>query len=286
MADTQPAKKAAAKKTATTKEPAAPTAQEVWDRLTAPFPQDWVERLPKVLRRDDNDKGRCEAGAWYSADGHACGGWHSRAVHLDYVGHAGITMRLNDVLGPGGWSFQPYAHGQEGLPLMGREFYASLTITVPGEDPVTKWDMAANYNGPQEALGDALRRCAMRFGIGTYLWAKSDHAHNLATQQEPPAPEPQVPPAQAPQPNQQAAPVMDETPVHVQTLYQVIGALTEPQKQGLAFWWDGHQERGELPPRAEMATVTPEQGAMVEAAVLAVSEGRDPDAQEAAQGPR
>jgi hypothetical protein len=157
----------------------------IWEALCRPFAADEIEKLPKTMRRDDQDRGTCAQGSRYSADGFFCGKYHARAIHLDYVGHAGITMRLNDVLGPEGWDFRPYATTPEGLPLISASvFYASLTILG-----VTKWDMAANFNGPQEAYGDALRRCAMRFGVGTYLWSKSDTAAALADQ--PPLPTPQ-----------------------------------------------------------------------------------------------
>lgn len=148
--------------------------------LTRPFSADEIEKLPKTLRAKDDNKGTCN-NSQYSADGYFCGKYHARAVHLDYVGHAGITMRLNDVLGPAGWEFEPFATTPEGLPLISASvFYARLTILG-----VSKWDMAANFNGPQEAYGDALRRCAMRFGIGTYLWSKSDAAAALANEPPP-----------------------------------------------------------------------------------------------------
>lgn len=149
---------------------------EIWTALTRPFAPEDIEKLPKNMKRDDQDRGTCQKGSRYSADGYYCGKYHARAIHLDYVGHAGITMRLNDVVGQEGWSFAPYALTPEGLPIISQSvFYARLTILG-----VEKWDMAANFNGPQEAYGDALRRCAMRFGIGTYLWSKSDSAAALA----------------------------------------------------------------------------------------------------------
>lgn len=165
----------------TTETTPAPVDPSVWERLAAPFDVSWVEKLPKQVSRDDQDKGRCVAGSRVSADGHACGGWHARSVHLDYIGHAGITMRLNDVVGPGGWTLEPVALTPEGLPLMARgEFWARLTVLG-----VSHVDLAANYNSTQEAWGDALRRTAMRFGIGTYLWAKSEYAAELAAFREP-----------------------------------------------------------------------------------------------------
>lgn len=219
---------------------------ELWAALTAPFPEDWVEKLPKPLARD-GQKGRCED-ARFSADGHYCGGWHSRAVHLDYVGHAGITMRLNDVLGPGGWDFHPYAEDSDHMPVIsGKEFWAKLTILG-----VTKWDLAANFNGPQEALGDALRRCAMRFGIGTYLWSKSDHAFNLAKSQEP-DPEPEAP-AVAP---------------HLARAWELVRGLSQEEKDNLLPWWDQQTREGHLPSRdtAGMAALTEPQVSWLEEVV-------------------
>ena len=164
-----------------------------WDALTAPFPQDWIERLPKTLSRDDQNKGRCEntpRGSQYSADGHYCGGWHSRAVHLDYVGHAGITMRLNDAVGPENWSWEPYVNTPEGLPGWKRdEFWIKLTILG-----VSKIGVGDDSSSPKVLIGDALRNAAMRFGVGTYLWSKSDIAGALAAYSEP---DPQTPEGEA-----------------------------------------------------------------------------------------
>lgn len=245
----------AAKKT-TAKKAAASTSveksgEDIWAALTAPFPEDWVEKLPKQLRRDDRDKSACRQGTQASADGHYCGGYHARAVHLDYVGHAGITMRLNDVLGPGGWDFQPYAHDPMGMPVLGTgQFYARLTIIV-GEQSVTKWDLAANFNGPQEAYGDALRRCAMRFGIGTYLWSKSDHAFNLAKDQEPPA---EAEPASAPPPGRAE---------HVTMVAELIRGLTAEERDNVGPWWENAAKDGHLPPRTNLDALTPPQAVWV-----------------------
>lgn len=177
--------------TATTDVPAAPATDphaDAWAALAAPFPLDWIEKLPKPVKRNDDNRGRCEAGSYYSADGHACGGYHSRSVHLDYVGHAGITMRLNAVVGPGGWTLEPLATTDDGVPAVPRsgEFWCRLTVLG-----VSKVDLAANYSSTQEAWGDALRRCAMRFGIGTYLWAKSEYAAELASHQPDPSETPE-----------------------------------------------------------------------------------------------
>lgn len=166
-------------------------ADPAWAALAAPFDAKWIEKLPKVLNRQDQRKGRCAAdsdeGRYVSADGHYCNGWHARAVHLDYVGHAGITMRLNAAVGPAGWKLEPVARTPEGLPIVPDRgpFWCRLTITTPDGQQASHEDVADNYNGKQEAWGDALRRCAMRFGVGTYLWAKSEHAAELAQHKDP-----------------------------------------------------------------------------------------------------
>jgi hypothetical protein len=235
-----PAKRAAVKKAAIKPPtepdavPAAPASDphaETWAALTAPFPADWIEKLPKPVKSKDDDKGRCVEGSRYSADDHYCGKWHARSVHLDYVGHAGITMRLNSILGPGGWEFTPYGHTDQGTPLMTQSvFFAQLTIL-----DVTKWDMAANFNGPQEAYGDALRRCAMRFGIGTYLWSKSEAAANLAASADAPPPTESDQPAPAVQ--GQGSQEVTYTPLQVQ-VNQVVASLTDDERTIFRSWVD------------------------------------------------
>jgi hypothetical protein len=265
----EPAKKTAAKKTSPT-HPDSVEPVSTWDRLAADFPADWIEKLPKTLKARDDDKGTCREGSRYSADGHYCGKYHARAVHLDYVGHAGITMRLNDVLGPGGWDFQPMAHTPEGLPILTQSaFWGKLTVTVDGET-VTKWELATNFNGAQEALGDCLRRCAMRFGIGTYLWSKSDQALERAKAAE-------AEPAEAEHPGQQDAgdapsPQEQQTlgngePVHVVQVRGLLTSLTEEERAVIGPWWAKAVQEGHLPPRTHLHVLSPAQASWVQETV-------------------
>lgn len=268
MAETA-AKKAPARPAKT----AEPATSDIWAALTEPFPEDQIERLPKVLDRNDQRKGRCDGSPQFSADGHACGGWHSRAVHLHYVGHAGITTRLNDVLGPAGWDFTPYALSPEGLPLIARgEFWASLTIRV-GDQVVTKSDLAANFNGTQEAYGDALRRCAMRFGIGTYLWSKSDAAKAKAIFTEEPAQEVQNRPQEAPA--YRNGP--EGLPPHVTVLQEELNALNPDAQARLREAWN-------WPP---LVNLTPAQASEVHDAITdLVADGGTADPWAAPQDPQ
>ncbi len=63
-------------------------------QLRAPFSKSDVDKLPKTLSKEDKDRQKCVKGSKVSADGEFCGGYHARAVHLDYVGHAALTQRL------------------------------------------------------------------------------------------------------------------------------------------------------------------------------------------------
>lgn len=143
-------------------------------RLRAPFAPEQIDKLPKVLSRDDKDKGKCVQGSKYSADGHYCGGYHSRAIHLDYVGHAQTTNRLLDV--DAEWTWEPVAFDDAGLPALDRNGGLWIRLTVAEVTRLGYGDSQGKTgpNAVKEAIGDALRNAAMRFGVALDLWAKSD----------------------------------------------------------------------------------------------------------------
>lgn len=146
--------------------------------LSSPFGPDQIEKLPKILKSGDRDYMACQPGTGASADGHHCGGRHPRAVHLDYVGHAGITDRLVAVDPLWDWEF--LFHDDNGRPIYNLDG-AWITLTVLG---ITRkgFGDAAGKSGPnavKELIGDALRNAAMRFGVGTYLWSKSAESRIL-----------------------------------------------------------------------------------------------------------
>lgn len=181
------AKKAAASKPAAVQENSeqeAPAPAEtntpaptIWDRLAAPFPSDQIEKLPKAITKG-GDRYQCRQGTQASADGHYCGGYHTRSIHLDYVGHAGVTMRLNDV--DPTWNWEPVAFGPDGLPAFSKDGLW-IRLTVGGVTRLGFGD-AQGKSGPnavKEAIGDAIRNAAMRFGVATYLWSKSEAAEAI-----------------------------------------------------------------------------------------------------------
>lgn len=148
-----------------------------WDKLRAPFNPDEIELLPKYTGKKGPD-GKPPRGSYRKCD--ECGRVHPfPCVHLRYVGHAGITDRLNDC--DPEWNWQPAALDEKGLPLITRDGMW-IKLTVLG---VTRWGFgdAQGKTGPnavKETIGDAIRNAAMRFGVGTYLWSKSEKAEHIA----------------------------------------------------------------------------------------------------------
>lgn len=151
-------------------------------KLRQPFPDHQVNLLPKQMRRDDQDKGKCERGSKYSADGRFCGGYHARSMHLDYVGHAALTDRFLEV--DPAWTWEPLAVGDNGLPMFDGDGGLWIRLTICGMTRLGYGD-AQGKKGPnavKEAIGDALRNAGMRFGAALDLWHKGD-LHAAADEQ-------------------------------------------------------------------------------------------------------
>lgn len=146
----------------------------VLSKLREPFKPEQVDKLPKQVSRDDKDKGKCVPGSKYSADGSHCNGYHARSVHLDYVGHAQVTARLLDV--DPSWSWEPFAIDDRGLPALDSNGGLWIRLEVGGMTRIGYGDSQGKSgpNAVKEAIGDALRNAAMRFGVALDLWSKSD----------------------------------------------------------------------------------------------------------------
>ena len=96
------------------------------------------------------------------------------AICVPYVTNRAIQSRLDDVVGPGDWrnEFRP---GPDGGVMCG------LSIRV-GDEWVTKWDGAENTDveGVKGGLSGAMKRAAVQWGIGRYLYALDEcfaHVH-------------------------------------------------------------------------------------------------------------
>lgn len=139
--------------------------------LREPFEPKHVGKLPRVWCKACRDaqfkvcqqhtKVRCRD----------CGNNITSAhLHLDYVGHAEITDRL--LHADPAWTWEPVALGPDGLPLLDRNGGLWIRLTVAG---VTRLgyghaDGKAGPDAVKEAIGDALRNAAMRFGVALDLW--------------------------------------------------------------------------------------------------------------------
>lgn len=162
--------------------------------LRKPFDASEIEKLPKYVGRKEN--GKIPKSAYGVCP--ECGKRHPLpAIHLDYVGHAGITDRLNDV--DPEWNWEPLAFDQYGLPMFDSNGGMWIRLTVLG---VTRYGYgdAQGKVGPnaiKEVIGDAIRNAAMRFGVATYLWSKSEKAEHMREFDEEPA-SPKQPPSNGP----------------------------------------------------------------------------------------
>jgi hypothetical protein len=145
--------------------------------LREPFPDHQISILPKPYSKD-SPKGNCRE----------CGGYHGLpAVHLPYVGHAALTDRLLDA--DPEWTWEPVAFGPDGLPMLDKLGGLWIRLTVCGVTRLGYGD-AQGKSGPnavKEAIGDALRNAAMRFGAALDLWHKGD-LHGTQEDGDRPAP--------------------------------------------------------------------------------------------------
>jgi hypothetical protein len=152
---------------------------ETQKKLRAPFEPAQIGKLPRVTCGNcSRDKQRKHCDRHQRAECRVCGSYISTAhLHLDYVGHAAITDRLLAV--DPTWSWEPLAIGPDGLPVRDREGGLWIRLTVAGVTRLGYGD-ADGKAGPsavKEAIGDALRNGAMRFGVALDLWHKDGELH-------------------------------------------------------------------------------------------------------------
>jgi hypothetical protein len=138
-------------------------------------------------------------------------------------------MRLNSV--DPAWTWEPMAFTAQGTPQFA-DGGLWIRLTVLGVTRIGFGD-AGSKTGPnavKEIIGDAIRNAAMRFGVGTYLWSKSEASKVLAAGGDPDATDtPAQPRQQAPRTQEQreAAP----RPVHnVQRIHVAMQALNQANR--------------------------------------------------------
>lgn len=121
------------------------TPQEVQKRLAAPFYPDEIEWRVQQ--------------AGFSASG------NPYCMVIPYITNRAIQARLDEVFGVFGWenAYKPSPDG--------KGYLCGITVTI-GDQRVTKWDGAeyTNIEALKGALSDSMKRAAVHFGIGRYLY--------------------------------------------------------------------------------------------------------------------
>lgn len=133
-------------------------------KLREKFEQNQIGLLPKPYTKDAQ-KGKCAV----------CDGFHGLpAMHVDFVGHAATTDRLLQV--DPLWNWEPLALDQGGLPLADKDGGLWIRLTIAGVTRLGYGDAQGKRGGDavKEAIGDAIRNAAMRFGVALDLWHKGD----------------------------------------------------------------------------------------------------------------
>lgn len=117
-------------------------AQKLYELLCEPFPSEYIEWRVGSTNQDK-----------------------SKGLALAYIDARAVMDRLDAVCGPDGWQCN-YAFGQ------GTSTVCNLGVRMPAGDWIWKADGAGatDVEGEKGALSDALKRAAVRFGVGRYLY--------------------------------------------------------------------------------------------------------------------
>ena len=142
--------------------------------LRAPFDDGDIGRLPKITCKACSEtRGTKVCPNHKKTTCKVCGNWITeKHTHLDYVGHAATTNRL--LAADPDWTWEPVAFDNNGLPAVDNQGGLWIRLTVCG---VTRLgyghaDGKTGGNAIKEAIGDAIRNAAMRFGVAIDLWHK------------------------------------------------------------------------------------------------------------------
>lgn len=147
------------------------------DLMREPFPPHQISKLPKPTKKQTDDLKAAMDKKDFSLGIRCtlCGGWHHKdVIHLDYVGHAALTDRLLEC--DPMWNWEPFAIGSDGAPLLDSNGGLWIKLTVCGvtRNGYGHADGKKGGDAIKEAIGDALRNAAMRFGAALDLWHKGD----------------------------------------------------------------------------------------------------------------
>lgn len=241
--------------------------------LRAPFPPEYIGKLPRVTcgacsqnkrekHCDRHQRRECPTCKNYITTAH---------MHLDYVGHAEITDRL--LKSDPAWSWKPMhrdvdpqalaaaaASGNAEVvqmvldsapPRFDQHGGLWIWLTVHGVTRPGYGDAVGKQAGPmanKEVIGDAIRNAAMRFGLGLDLWSKSDMGEREAAAaaerdtQDRAAEQPRTAPP--------SGPFQLGSPPDAAVVDQLAASVAEADLDGLKALWDS------LPARERAGEIT------------------------------
>jgi hypothetical protein len=144
-------------------------------QLRAPFLDTEIGKLPRIWCKACRDRA-CKDTTHRIEVCKQCGNKLTTAhLHLDYVGHAEVTDRLLQV--DPQWQWEPVSFDGNGQPFVDGLGGMWIRLTVAGVSRLGYGDAGGKRGADaiKEAIGDAIRNAAMRFGVGLDLWgAKFD----------------------------------------------------------------------------------------------------------------
>lgn len=136
-----------------------------WTKLAEPFPESDVKQRPGAATWDHKqscEKNRCRE----TRD-------PAKHIQFSYVDARAVAQRLDDVLTPGGWSFHVEVAASDVIKgSLDIDGIVRQDIGYPNSD-----DDAEPY---KSAVSDALKRCAVLFGIGRHLYDDNKNGHRPA----------------------------------------------------------------------------------------------------------
>lgn len=137
--------------------------ETVWTRLAIPFPDDEVKQRPGAAKYDH--KPSCEGPRCREARD------ANKHVQFSYIDARAVAQRLDDVVTPAGWEFTSsvipgtdIVHGRLTIEGSTREDYG-YPNSERDDEPI------------KAAASDALKRCAVLFGIGRHLYEDNKPGH-------------------------------------------------------------------------------------------------------------
>lgn len=205
--------------------------------LRAPFATEEIGKLPKITCGDCRNSATKDCKQHKKSKCAECRNWiTSQHMHIDFVGHAETTDRLLQV--DPAWGWEPVAWAPEGTPHMDAFGGLWIRLTVAGV-PRYGYGHADGKRGAdaiKEAIGDAIRNAAMRFGVALDLWgAKFSHTAEeepaKRRRRKPDEPDSAADPAPDAQPEPRTGPVTQSQHKTMRALWAALGYQGTDQRE-------------------------------------------------------